>query len=272
MSAEVGVSRPSDVPALKALWKGAFGDTDACIDAFFARLYRPETVLTAREGARVLAMACWLPETLCYEKRGWPAAYLYAVATDPSARGRGLCTLLLDFAAEFLAPRGVRALVLVPGEPSLRGFYARRGYRDYTTVDTWSVAAAAADGRVEPLSAPAYLELREDFLSDRAYLSCPAPVLAYQRDLARQAGGDFYRVELNGAEALACAAVEQGRAVLSELLTAGDPRPAAAFLAHTLGAKTALARAPGTKEPFAMARFLGAPPPCPAPYFGIALD
>ena len=57
-----GFSRPEDVPQLKALWKQAFGDDDALIDAFFRRLYTPEQVLVCREEGQVAAMACWLRE------------------------------------------------------------------------------------------------------------------------------------------------------------------------------------------------------------------
>ena len=98
-----GFSRPEDVPALKALWKQAFGDEDALIDGFFRRLYGPEQVLVSRENGRVAAMACWMRETICCGGRGWPAAYLYAVATDRAFRGRGHCGRLLAWAAGSLA-------------------------------------------------------------------------------------------------------------------------------------------------------------------------
>ena len=34
---------PDDIPALKALWKQAFGDTDAEIDSFFKTVYPEAT-------------------------------------------------------------------------------------------------------------------------------------------------------------------------------------------------------------------------------------
>ncbi|MCI8526084.1 MAG: GNAT family N-acetyltransferase [Oscillospiraceae bacterium] len=273
MSLETGPSRRGDVPALKALWKQAFGDGDACIGAFFDTLYRPETVLTVREDEQVRAMVCWLPETICFGRRGWPAAYLYAVATEESARGRGLCGRLLAYAAGFLASQGFRTLLLVPGEASLRGFYARHGYADYTAVSLLEAEAAPGAGRLEEVSAPEYLELREAMLAGRAYVSCPVPVLSYQRAVARQYGGGLYRLERDGYTALACAALDAaGRAVVYELLTPAVPRDDAAFLAHALGADRALARTPGGETPFAMARWLAPPPDCPPPYLGIALD
>lgn len=269
----VGVSRPADIPALKRLWKQAFGDDDACIDAFFRTLYRPEQVLTVRADRQLLAMAAWLPETVCHARRGWPAAYLYAVATDAAVRGRGHCGRLLAYAEGFLAARGVRALLLVPGAPSLRQFYRRHGYRDYTTVDTAVLDAVPAAGQAEPISAPAYLELREQLLSQQSYVSCPVPVLTFQEALARQYGGGLFRLTQGETEGCACAARDAaGDAVVYELLWPGDRAEGASLAAAAVGAARCRVRAPGDGAPFAMARWLGPAPDCPPPYLGIALD
>ena len=268
-----GFSRPEDVPALKALWKQAFGDEDALIDAFFRRLYVPEQVLVCREEGRVAAMACWLRETVCCGSRGWPAAYLYAVATDPAHRGRGLCSELLSFAAGCLESRGVRVLLLVPGSPSLRQFYAARGFRDYTTVHTAEVEVSPVSGIVEPVTAPVYLELREQFLSGQSYVSCPVPVLEFQAAAAALYGGGLLRLEKDGREGCACVARDGGgRAVIYELLWPGNGLEGASLAAGVTGAARAFVRKPGGQTAFAMARWLGEVPNVPPPYLGLALD
>lgn len=273
MSIQVGPSQPEDIPALKALWQQAFGDDDACIDAFFRSLYRPDQVLTVHEDGRLVSMACWLQETVCQGGRGWPAAYLYAVATDRAARGRGYCGRLLAFAEEFLAPYGIRALLLVPGEPSLRRFYGRLGYRDFSRVAQLELDAAPAGGTAARVAAPVYLELREGLLSDRAYVSCPVPVLAFQEAVARLYGGGLFRLEADGMEGCACAALDgAGRAVVYELLWPGDPAQGASLAAAAVGAQRTLVRTPGGETPFAMAKWLTPPPALSPVYLGIALD
>ena len=74
MSIEVGVSERRDVPALRALWKQAFGDTDAVIGGYFDRFYHPDDVFVLREDGKVRSMAMWWRETLCCGMRGWSAA------------------------------------------------------------------------------------------------------------------------------------------------------------------------------------------------------
>ena len=270
---QVGTSLKTDIPALKALWKQAFGDSDACISAFFESVYTPESVFVLREDGAVKAMASWLPETVCWSRKGWNAAYLYAVATDKSARGQGYCARLLAYAEAFLAPRGVKVLLLVPGEPSLRQFYRRHGYQDFTAVELREAEAVMADGTAEAVEPPAYLELREDFLASRAYVSCPVPVLAFQERLARLSGGSLIRIAQGEREGCACVAKDEaGRAVLYELLWPGNLLEGASLAASFVGADRMLIRAPGEGTPFAMAKWLSGKPKLPAPYFGIALD
>lgn len=267
------LSRPGDISELKRLWQEAFGDDEALIDGFFSKLYRPDGVFVCRDGDTVPAMACHLPMTICCENRGWPAAYLYAVATDKRYRSRGLCGQILDFAAKFLPSTGAKALLLVPGSSSLREFYHQRGYADYTTVDMDELTVESVDGTAEPVAAPVYLELREQLLQSRAYVSCPVPVLEFQKALAELYGGGLYHLTKGSLEGCACAARDgNGRAILYELLWPGDRVEGAALAATAVGAKRVLCRTPGKGEPFAMVQWLTQPPDLPAPYLGIALD
>ena len=55
---------PDDIPALKALWVQAFGDTDAEIDSFFKTVYPEATGFCAEEDGAVIAMLFALPVTL----------------------------------------------------------------------------------------------------------------------------------------------------------------------------------------------------------------
>lgn len=267
------LSAPGDVPALRRLWAQAFGDGDELLDYFFSRLYRPEDAFVIREDGTVRAMAFQLPMTICEGGRGWRAAYLYAVATDGAARGRGYCTGLLDYAGQVLAERGCKALLLVPGEPGLRDFYRARGYADFSTADRFEIWAAPVTGGVERIGAPEYLELRERILAERAYVSCPVPALAFQGHIAGMSGGGLYRLSSGETEGCACVAAEGARkAVIYELLWPGDREEGARLAAKAVGAKRAAVRTPGEGEPFAMARWLTNAPVLESPYLGIALD
>ena len=52
---------PDDIPALKALWVQAFGDTDAEIDSFFKTVYPEATGFCAEEDGAVIALLFALP-------------------------------------------------------------------------------------------------------------------------------------------------------------------------------------------------------------------
>jgi len=78
---------PSQLPALRALWKQAFGDPDDFLDCFYRVAFSPERCRCVIKGGSLAAVLYWFD---C----GWEGkrlAYLYAVATDTAFRGQGLC-------------------------------------------------------------------------------------------------------------------------------------------------------------------------------------
>ena len=84
-------SVPADIPAQRQLWQLAFGDDGAYVDNFYTAYYRPERVLVLEEAGAVRAMTAWFDTAFVVPGRGeFRAAYLYAVATHPEWRGRGL--------------------------------------------------------------------------------------------------------------------------------------------------------------------------------------
>lgn len=54
--------------------------------------------------------------------------YIYAVATDPRYRGRGISTKLLEYTHDYLRKNGVRLSVLSPAKGELFNFYQKRGF------------------------------------------------------------------------------------------------------------------------------------------------
>ena len=43
-----------DVPALRALWKQAFSDTDSFLDSFFSLAFSPERAMVARQEGKIV--------------------------------------------------------------------------------------------------------------------------------------------------------------------------------------------------------------------------
>ncbi len=269
----LGLSQRTDIPALKRLWGQAFGDGEALLGPFFSGLYRPEDTFVAREGEQVVSMAFQVPMTVCCQGRGWPAAYLYAVATEEAHRGQGLCGAVLDFAARVLKERGCKLLLLLPAEAGLRELYLHKGFDGFSRVDLQEEAAVPTPGGIEAVSAMGYWELREGLLAGYAYVSCPVPVLAFQETVSKLGGGGLYRIFDGRTEGCCCVARDRGgMAVIYELLWPGERRQGISLATRAVGASRALVRTPGDGKPFAMARWLVPAPELPPPYLGIALD
>lgn len=239
----------SDIAGLRQLWKLAFGDPDEVLDSFFGTAFSPDRHLQIRLEDTVAAALYWFD---C-EYEGRKAAYVYAVATHPDFRGRGLCRKLMGNTHELLKEQGYDAVVLVPQDTGLRMMYAAMGYRDATSVLEFACDAgeAAALGEV---SIQEYAALRRKYLPEGGVVQ-EGENLCFLSTYAK-----FYA----GADFLAAVSGEQ----ILELL--GD-RNAAPGILKALGFAAGNVRMPGTEVPYAM--FLPLKENVPAPsYFGFAFD
>lgn len=244
---------PGDIPGLRKLWKTAFGDGDAYLDAFFDTAYAPRRCLAVYQGNALAAACYWLD---C-RRDGSPVAYLYAVATDPAFRGQGLCRRLLGRVREILAAQGYAGILLVPGEEGLRAMYRKLGWENAAGIREFSAGAGGKAPALEKLSAQEYMAARRPLLPEGAAVE-GGEFFAF---LATQV--EFYRA---GASVLACR--REGDALfVPELL--GDSALAPA-VAAALGCRHFTVRTPGTETPWAMYCPLTSDP---APtHFSFALD
>ena len=244
---------PADMPALSALWAACFEDPQQVAETFFSRLWEEITVFTNDD---VTAMATAMPVSW----QGKKAAYLYAVATAPEMRGRGLCRRLLAEGEAFLREQGVSYALLAPASPSLFSFYGSLGYETVFYSDTRVYGAGTLpDPPVRPVPPEAYGALRARFGPEG--VTYPLPLLSLQAS-----AGPL--LEISG---LGCAAVEKTEEgfVARELLSP-DPAAAAAALCAYLGVPSLKARIPGD-EPFGMAKSLDESPLIRS-YLGLAFE
>ena len=238
---------------LKDLWHLAFGDSEEFIGLFFRTGYRPENCLYLEENGAVTAALYWLDCSF----RGQKQAYIYAVATHPDHRGKGLCRKLMDKAHEVLKSRGYTAALLRPADSGLRQMYRKMGYTDATTVEEFS-CTAGDPVPLRTLAPEEYAALRRKFLPENGELQEGGSIayLASYADL--YAGADFL---------LACAAFE-GSFVGIELLGNRDAAPG---ILAALGYETGNFRCPGEDIPFCMALPLEESAEIPS-YLGLVFD
>ncbi len=239
---------PQDIPALRALWKQGFGDTDAFLDDFFSLAFAPERALVARENGEIFGALYWL-DCLCGDKS---FAYIYAIATDKDHRGQGVCKTLMAEAHAKMAQEG-KGTILVPANDDLRAFYCQFGYKDFGGMDEVVCFAGKTSVPAEKLTADVYAQRRRLLLPEGGALQEGAflPFIDTQMDFY---GGDGWLLAIQ-------------KDFAPEFL--GDKALLPGIL-KTLRLSEARVRFAG-KTPFAMCRCIEGEIPKPQ-YFAFALD
>ena len=241
------------IPGLRELWKKSFGDTDEFLDLFFSTAYAPDRCRCIADGDAVQSVLYWFD---CFLE-GQKMAYIYAVATDPDFRGRGLCRALMEDTMEVLRERGYSAAALLPQEEWLINMYAGMGFTPCTTV-TEKLYTAGEEIPARRIDAQEYAHLRRGLLPAGGVIQ-EGENLAFLAGMAKLYAGEHF---------LAAVMETEGELWCPEFL--GDP---AAFpgLVKTLGFPEGRCRMPGGDRPFAMFRPLSKDAAKPL-YFGLVFD
>lgn len=249
------IDRPGtdSLPALRGLWKAAFGDSDEFLDCFFAAAFSPDRCRCLWIEDKLAAGLYWF-DISC---RGESMAYLYAVATDPGFRNRGLCRRLMADTHRQLRSLGYAGAVLVPEGEALFRMYAGMGYKPCGTVSEF--ACVAGDPvPLRPICREEYARLRRQFLPEGGVVQEGENLKFLETFGSFYAGPDFL-----------LAARQEGDALMGpELL--GDTAAAPGILG-ALGLARGSFRCPGDEIPFAMFLPLKDGVESPA-YFGLAFD
>ena len=198
---QIRLGTPGDAARERELWQLAFGDDGAYVDNFYQTYYKPERMLLLEEDGVVQSMTAWFDTQLVLPGEGrFRAAYLYAVATDPAARGRGLAGRLLAGADEYFRGLAIPAVTTVPAEPSLHNFFGANGFRECFTLfqedlDPGELPAPAWDNPLRPVSPAEYGAVREKILADCPHIAYAEQALAYQAGCCALSGGGLFAGE-----------------------------------------------------------------------------
>lgn len=239
---------------LRKLWQEAFGDSDDTLDAFFSIAFSPDRYYCILENGIPVSALYWFDCSLGEDK----LAYIYAVATLQSHRGRGLARRLMEETHAILKSKGYAGAILVPGTEALFSFYEKIGYRTATTVTEFSCVPEDAAAKTVPIAHTEYARLRKDYL--------PVGSVIQEGETLRflEAQGQFFK----GDDFLLAGSIDGDVFVAQELL--GNAQAAPAIL-RALHIQKGRFRTPGEGRPFAMYLPLREDSSKPA-YFGLALD
>jgi hypothetical protein len=220
---------------------------------------------------------------------------VYAVATLPDFRRRGIAGALLDYAGTALRARGAEALLLAPASEALGDYYAKFGYRPCFYHREIHLDATAYDDptrRIDatPLRAADFLRLRAAAYAPGGYfVQWDEAALQYALEECALCRGMAWHLRSDTEEGFFVAAPRYGAVAVSESMLTEQLLPYALQLIKRYFTHTnriyfyQSQRAPagdwttgrGDAEPFAMLKCLtpAAQPAASAmPYFGLALD
>lgn len=127
----IRTAKSADADHLRQIWQACFGDADAYINFFFDNAFDPEKTLVFEAEGAVCSMLFLLDCSVWIGGEEYPASYLYAAATLPAYRSRGIMGRMIRRAGEFCRDLGKDFIILVPAEPGLFDYYARFGFRPY---------------------------------------------------------------------------------------------------------------------------------------------
>lgn len=240
-------------PMLKALWRQAFGDPESFVEAFFATGFSPERCRCLCVDGKVAAALYWFDCTAAGKK--W--AYIYAVATDISHRGKGLCPTLMEDTHRHLSAAGYAGAVLVPAKDHLWAYYEKLGYTAFGGVCKAEISGTDTPFAVERISPAAYRSARSAYLPAGGL--CQVDALPFY-----ETWGGLYQ----GEGILFAAAKEEETLYFQEFW--GDPEKLPGAIS-ALGAKTGHLRTCGGETPCGMYRKCRTEESAPT-YLGFALD
>ncbi len=230
---------PSQLSALRMLWKEAFGDSDDFLDIFFSTAYEAKRCRVATINGNVVAALYWFNCQLNNES----LAYIYAVATAKRYRGLGICHSLMESTHSHMMSLGYIGAILSPADEALTNFYKNLGYRISSRMHEFSCKCSPIDARnnivIRKIDKLEYATIRRNLLPPNSIIQENENLDFLEAQAEFYAGDDFLLVansdgdKLNGIELL------------------GNKEVAPAILS-VLGYKQGHFRTPGDDSPFAM--------------------
>lgn len=190
-------------PALERLWRECFSEPEECIDLFFARQFRPENCAVFLVEGEPVAGLYLLEADLMLPRERYPVYYVYAAATLPSYRGKGLMGKLLSFVNGELAPLRNRAgTILLPASDTLYRFYEKQGYHTGFYIRSVEVSCDKIPEacRAVAVSGNPMADVRCRALTGQPYVRWSEEHLRYAALLNQKYGG--YTVSVPGGYAL----------------------------------------------------------------------
>lgn len=118
-----------DIPGLREIWHISFGDSKEYIDMFMEHQFKGARTVVYEEDSKILSMFFLFRCDFSINEKTHPSFYLYAAATLPQYRGKGIMGKMLEFSKLYAAEKNFDFIILSPAEKSLYDYYSRFGFK-----------------------------------------------------------------------------------------------------------------------------------------------
>lgn len=190
---------------IRNLWHDCFGDSNEYVDFFLDHFDISRHMLVFIDGEKPVSMLSLLPmSVVTRDNMTMRGQYIYAVATDPRYRGRGLSTKLLEYTHDYLRKAGVRLSVLVPAKGSLFNFYHKRGFESEffignAVVDARDLPEYAGSFTISEATPEEFAAVRERaFGGSTVFVRWDGDALAYRLAETAMLGGETLLLQESG--------------------------------------------------------------------------
>jgi GNAT superfamily N-acetyltransferase len=118
------------VNSLAVLWNKVFGDDEDYIKLFFKDAYYDCECFAEIVDDEVVSAFYLLGCIIKLDGKIYNGRYLYAAATLPEYRGKGLMAKLIGEAEAYLKAQNIDFIALVPADDGLYDYYGRFGFKE----------------------------------------------------------------------------------------------------------------------------------------------
>ncbi len=203
---EIRMARKEDLECLKQIWKRCFGDEDRYIDFYFDNRIWTEEMAVLLVDDTIVSMLAMIPaDFITAEGETDKTAMIYAVATHPDFRKRGLAEKLMEYSNRYLITKEIPSTMLVPAGEELFDFYRKRGYKETFFIRqiklTRDEVANLADSAlircvIDSAEPNQYNEVRRKCLKGHYFIDYRTQEIAFQKKESQLYGVDIYTIKV----------------------------------------------------------------------------
>lgn len=181
------------------VWKTCFGDSEEVISYYIDNRMTKENMLGVFGDGRLISMSCFLDCTYHLENEKTAARYVYAVATLPDYRGRGLASNLIKQGKSLWN----EPLILSPADEGLYSCYEKMGFerRFFEKKEIFDTDSGNGENLfddkeyiLEDVSAKEYKKLRDEAFLCEGYVEWSEEAVSFALSFYCFTGGHAAKI------------------------------------------------------------------------------